>query len=331
MFDHVNWANPEFLYLLLIIPVVIIWYWFKNIKSTAEIKISGIKKFKTIKKDFKVMFRHSLFVLRLAGVIFLIIALARPQTRSSWKNSTTEGIDIVISLDISGSMMAEDFKPNRLEAAKKIGVDFISGRKNDRIGLTIFSGESFTQCPLTTDHAVIKNLMMEVKNGMIEDGTAIGMGLANSVNRLKGSEASSKVIILLTDGVNNMGSIAPLTAGEIAKEYGMRVYTIGIGTKGKAPFPIKTPFGVQYQYEETDVDEPTLTKIADLTGGKYYRATDNQSLKEIYREIDLLEKSKIDVVEYRKKTESFLPLVLMAGLLFLLEFLFRNTIFRSIP
>ena len=331
MFEHINWGNPEFLYLLLIIPVAIIWYWFKNIRNTAEIKISGISKFANNKKDFRVIFRHSLFVLRLAGVIFLIIALARPQTRSSWKNSTTEGIDIVISFDVSGSMLAEDFKPNRLEAAKKIGVDFISGRQNDRIGLVIFSGESFSQCPLTTDHAVVKNLMMEVKNGMIQDGTAIGMGLANAVNRIKESEAISKVIILLTDGVNNSGSIAPLTAGEIAKEFGIRVYTIGIGTKGKAPYPVKTPFGVQYQYEESDIDEPTLTKIADLTGGKYYRATDNQSLKEIYREIDLLEKSKIDVVEYRKKTESFLPLVLMAGLLFMLEFLLRNTIFRSIP
>ena len=331
MFEHINWGNPEFLYLLLIIPVAIIWYWFKNIRNTAEIKISGISKFVANKRDFRVIFRHSLFVLRLAGVIFLIIALARPQTRSSWKNSTTEGIDIVISFDVSGSMLAEDFKPNRLEAAKKIGVDFISGRQNDRIGLVIFSGESFSQCPLTTDHAVVKNLMMEVKNGMIQDGTAIGMGLANAVNRLKESEAISKVIILLTDGVNNSGSIAPLTAGELAQEFGIRVYTVGIGTKGKAPYPVKTPFGIQYQYEESDIDEPTLTKIANLTGGKYYRATDNQSLKEIYREIDLLEKSKIDVVEYRKKTESFLPLVLMAGLLFMLEFILRNTIFRSIP
>ncbi|HET6243662.1 MAG: VWA domain-containing protein [Bacteroidetes bacterium] len=326
-----NWANPEFLYLLLVIPIVITWYWFKNTRSTAEIKISGISKLKAIKRDYKVMFRHSLFVLRLAAVILLIIALARPQTRSSWKNATAEGIDIIISLDVSGSMMAEDFKPNRLEAAKKIAVDFISGRKNDRLGLTIFSGESFTQCPLTTDHAVVKNLMMEVQNGMIKDGTAIGMGLASAVNRLKESEATSKVVILLTDGVNNVGAVAPITAGEIAREFGVRVYTVGIGTKGKAPFPVKTPFGIQYQYEETDVDEPTLTKIAAITGGKYYRATDNQSLKEIYREIDLLEKSKIDVVEYRKKTESFFPLVLMAGLLLMFEFLFRNTLFRSIP
>jgi Ca-activated chloride channel homolog len=331
MFDHIEWANPGFLYLLLILPVALIWYWFKNIRNAAELKISGIRNFRGMKRSPKVLLRHSLFVFRLVAVIFLIFALARPQTRSSWKSSTTEGIDIIMSMDISGSMMAEDFKPNRLEAAKKLGTDFISGRKADRIGLVIFSGESFTQCPLTTDHAVVKNLMMDIQNGMIEDGTAIGMGLANSVNRLKQSEAISKVVILMTDGVNNKGAIAPLTAAEIAREFGIRVYTIGIGTKGQAPFPVKTPFGIQYQYQESDVDEPTLTKIANMTGGKYFRATDNNSLKEIYREIDLLEKSKIDVVEYRKKTESFLPLLAMAALFFLLEFVFRNTYFRSLP
>ncbi|MBA3900906.1 MAG: VWA domain-containing protein [Bacteroidetes bacterium] len=326
-----EWANPAFLYLLLVLPVALIWYWFKNVRNAAELKISGLRNFKGMKRSWKVNLRHSLFLMRLVAVVFLIFALARPQTRSSWSSSTTEGIDIIMAMDISGSMLAEDFKPNRLEAAKKLGTDFISGRKSDRIGLVIFSGESFTQCPLTTDHAVVKNLMMEVQNGMIEDGTAIGMGLANSVNRLKDSEAVSKVVILLTDGVNNRGSIAPLTASEIAKEFGVRVYTVGIGTKGKAPMPVNTPFGVQYQYVDTDVDEPTLTKIAQLTGGKYFRAQDNQGLKDIYREISLLEKSKIDVVEYRKKTESFLPLVAMAAILLLLEFLFRNTYFRSIP
>jgi Ca-activated chloride channel homolog len=331
MFDHIEWANPEVLYLLCLLPIAMIWYWFKNVRSAPELRISGFKNLRGIKKSKKIMFRHSLFILRLSAVSFLIIALARPQTRSSVKNVTTEGIDIMISFDISGSMLAEDFKPNRLEAAKRIGVDFINGRKSDRIGLVIFSGESFTQCPLTSDLAVVKNLMMDVKNGMINDGTAIGMGLANAVNRIKDSEAVSKVVILLTDGVNNMGAIAPLTAAEIASEFGIRVYTIGIGTKGKAPFPVKTPFGVQYQYQESDVDEPTLTKIAQMTGGKYFRAVDNNSLKEIYKEIDLLEKSKIDVIEYRRKTESFLPLVAMALLLFGLEFLFRNTYFRSLP
>jgi Ca-activated chloride channel homolog len=331
MFDHIEWANPIFLYLLLALPIALIWYWFKNVRNAAELKLSGFRNFKGMKRSWKVSLRHSLFLLRLVAVVFLILALARPQTRSSWNSTSTEGIDIVMAMDISGSMLAEDFKPNRLEAAKKLGTEFISGRKSDRIGLVIFSGESFTQCPLTTDHAVIKNLLMEVQNGMIEDGTAIGMGLANSINRLKDSEAISKVVILLTDGVNNRGSIAPLTASEIAMEYGIRVYTVGIGTKGKAPMPVSTPFGTQYQYVDTDVDEPTLTKIANATGGKYFRATDNQSLKEIYREIGLMEKSKIDVIEYRNKTESFLPLVVMAALLLLLEFVLRNSYFKSIP
>jgi Ca-activated chloride channel homolog len=329
--ENVHWQNPEFLYLLFILPIAVIYYWFKNIRSNPEIVISTIAPLKESKKGFRVNFIHSLFILRLVAIVFLIIALARPQTKSSWQNITTEGIDIVLALDISGSMLAEDFKPNRLEAAKKLAIEFISGRKNDRFGLVIYSGESFTQCPLTTDHAIIKNLFMEVKNGMINDGTAIGMGLANAVNRLKDSEAVSKIVILLTDGVNNSGSIPPLTAGEIAREMGVRVYTIGVGTHGEAPTPVRTPLGIQYVNQKVDIDENTLTKIADITGGKYYRATDNKKLKEIYQEIDLLEKSKIDVIEYRKKTESYFPLVIMAALCFLSEFILRHTYFRRIP
>jgi len=332
MLDHITWANPEYLYLLAVLPLAVIWYWFKNIRSNPEIKFSSLRNFEGMKRDWKVIFRHSLFVFRLVAIVFLIIALARPQTKTSWQNVTTEGIDIVISMDVSGSMLAEDFKPNRLEAAKNLALEFIAGRKNDKIGLVIFSGEAFTQCPLTTDHIVVKNLFLDVKNGMINDGTAIGMGLATSVNRLKESEAISKVVILMTDGMNNAGSVPPLTAAEIAKEYGVRVYTIGVGTRGEAPYPVQNPFGIkQYQYQKVDIDEEMMTKIADMTGGKYYRATDNKKLKEIYREIDLLEKSKIDVVEYRKKTESFLPLAIMAALLFLLEFVLGNTIFRNIP
>jgi len=330
--ENVSWNNPEYLYLLFIVPIAVIIYWFKEAKVHPEISLSTFRNFEGIKRNFKVNFRHSLFVLRLAAIVFLIIALARPQMRSSWQNITTEGIDIVIAFDISGSMLAEDFKPNRLEASKKIAIDFISGRKNDRIGLVVFSGEAFTQCPLTTDHTVLRNLFMEIENGMIEDGTAIGMGLGTAINRLKESDAVSKVIILLTDGVNNAGSIAPLTAAELAKDYGIRVYTIGVGTYGTAPFPVKTPFGtIQYQYQEVNIDEATLQQIADMTGGKYYRATGNEKLKEIYREIDLLEKSKIDVLEFRKKTEAFLPLAALAALCILLEFILRNTLFRSIP
>nr|WP_256484255.1 VWA domain-containing protein [Mucilaginibacter flavidus] len=259
----------------------------------------------------------------------LIAALARPQSSLSWQNSTTEGIDIVIASDISGSMLAEDFEPNRMEAGKNIAIDFIKNRPNDRIGLVIFSGESFTQCPLTIDHDVLINLFKDIKNGMIDDGTAIGMGLATAVNRLKESDAKSKVVILLTDGSNNTGSIPPITAAEIAKQFNIRVYTVGLGTKGMAPYPVQTPMGIQYQRVPVDVDEVTLGKIADITGGKYFRATNNSTLKNIYEQIDKLEKAKIDVTQYHKKTEMFLPLVVITLLLLLLEFVLKNTVLKG--
>jgi len=274
-------------------------------------------------------FRHLGIILRSLAIAALILALARPQSSLSWQNSTTEGIDIMIASDISGSMLAEDFQPNRLEAGKNIAIDFIRNRPDDRIGLVIFSGESFTQCPLTIDHDVLINLYADVKYGMIDDGTAIGMGLATAVNRLKGSEAKSKVIILLTDGSNNMGSIPPLTAAEIAKDFGIRVYTVGIGTHGFAPYPVQTPFGVQYQKIPVDVDEGTLTKIANATGGKYFRATDNQTLRNIYDQIDKLEKAKIDVTQFHKKTELFFPFALIALFLLSLEFILKNTLLRG--
>ena len=275
------------------------------------------------------MFRHSGIVLRSLALAALIIALARPQSSLSWQNSTTEGIDIVIASDISGSMLAEDFEPNRMEAGKNIAIDFIKNRPNDRIGLVIFSGESFTQCPLTIDHEVLINLFKDIKNGMIDDGTAIGMGLATAVNRLKESDAKSKVVILLTDGSNNTGSIPPITAAEIAKQFNIRVYTVGLGTKGMAPYPVQTPMGIQYQRIPVDVDEVTLGKIADITGGKYFRATNNSTLKNIYERIDKLEKAKIDVTQYHKKTEMFLPLVVIALLLLLLEFVLKNTVLKG--
>ncbi len=275
------------------------------------------------------MFRHSGIVLRSLALAALIIALARPQSSLSWQNSTTEGIDIVIASDISGSMLAEDFEPNRMEAGKNIAIDFIKNRPNDRIGLVIFSGESFTQCPLTIDHDVLINLFKDIKNGMIDDGTAIGMGLATAVNRLKESDAKSKVVILLTDGSNNTGSIPPITAAEIAKQFNIRVYTVGLGTKGMAPYPVQTPMGIQYQRVPVDVDEVTLGKIADITGGKYFRATNNSTLKNIYEQIDKLEKAKIDVTQYHKKTEMFLPLVVITLLLLLLEFVLKNTVLKG--
>ena len=234
-------------------------------------------------------------------------------------------------MDISGSMLAQDFKPDRIEASKEMAMEFIDGRPNDRIGLVIFSGETFTQCPITTDHAVLKNLFKDIKSGMIDDGTAIGDGLATAVSRLRGSKAISKVIILLTDGVNNMGSLDPLSAAEIAKVYGIRIYTIGIGTTGMAPYPVQTPFGMQIQSIKTDLDEPLLNKIANLTDGKYFRATNNDKLRRIYQEIDKMEKTKIDVTEFRKKKEEFLFLALLAMILLGTEIILRNTIFKNIP
>jgi Ca-activated chloride channel family protein len=243
----------------------------------------------------------------------------------------TEGIDITIALDISTSMLAEDFKPNRLEAAKKAATEFINARINDRIGLVVFSSTSFTQCPITFDHDVLKNLFKSVKSGMIEDGTAIGMGLATAVDRLKDSKAKSKVIILLTDGINNTGIVAPLTAAEIAKTYGVRVYTIGVGTKGKAPYPMQTPFGTQYVNVDVQIDEDVLRKIASTTNGKYFRAVGNKALENIYKEIDKLEKTKIDESVFSRKTEEFLPLAIIAGALLLFEVLFRYFYLRKIP
>jgi Ca-activated chloride channel family protein len=329
LFKSIEFASPGFFWLLLVIPAMVGWYMWRRQKLYGHLNISTIKGFTVPVKSVLPKFRHLEIVLRSLALVVLIIALARPQTSLSWQNTTTQGIDIVIASDISGSMLAEDFKPNRLEAGKDIAINFIKNRPDDRIGLVIFSGESFTQCPLTIDHSVLINLFADVKNGMISDGTAIGMGLATAVNRLKDSEAKSKVIILLTDGANNAGSIPPLTAAEISKQFGIRVYTVGLGTNGYAPYPQQTPMGIQYQRMKVDIDEPTLTKIATTTGGKYFRATDNEALKNIYEQIDKLEKAKIDVTQYNKKTELFLPFALIAALLLLLEFVFKNTLLRG--
>jgi len=264
-------------------------------------------------------------------IAILIIVLARPQSTNSIRNVTTEGIDIVMTLDISSSMLAEDFKPNRLEAAKDVAIQFVSGRHDDKIGLVIFAAESFTQCPLTTDHNVLINLFKDIRVKMLEDGTAIGMGLATAVSRIKESKAKSKVIILLTDGVNNRGEIAPMTAAEIAKTFGVRVYTIGVGTMGMAPYPVQTVFGKQYQQMEVKIDEELLQNIADITDGQYFRATDKNKLKAIYEEIDKLEKTKIEVKEYTKRHEEYLLLVTIAGLLLLIEILLKNTFLKNLP
>jgi Ca-activated chloride channel family protein len=325
---EISFANPEFFWALIIIPIMILWYIFREKKFYGTVKISTISSFKSSPLS---VLRHGLIVLRVIAVGALITALARPQTSLSWQDVTTEGIDIAIALDVSGSMLAEDFKPNRLEASKQVAMDFISERPYDRIGLVIYAGESFTQCPLTTDHDVLLNLFGDIKNGMIEDGTAIGMGLATSVSRLKDSEAISKVAILLTDGSNNRGSIPPVTAAEIAKEFGIRVYTVGVGSNGSARMPMQDQFGrTVYQNVPVKIDEKTLEEIADITDGKYFRATDKESLEQIYKEIDKLEKSKIEVTEYKKKSEKFVPFALLAACLLLIEFLLRNILFKGI-
>ena len=321
--------NTEFFFLLFIPIALLIWYFFKSKKNSSEIVFSdlhSLEKTKTIKNKLI----HLTYLFKICALILLIIALARPQSSTNWEESTTEGIDIILSMDISGSMLAEDLKPNRLEASKEVAMDFISKRANDRVGLVIFSGESFTQCPLTTDHNVLINLFKDVKSGMVEDGTAIGMGLATAVNRLKESDAISKIIILLTDGVNNKGVVAPFTAAEIAKKFGIRVYTIGVGTEGYAPYPFQTPFGIQYQDVEVQIDEETLQNIATVTDGKYFRATNNSKLKEIYKDIDKLEKSKIEVTEFHKRSEEFNKFAIPALLLLVLGFILEKTYLKQL-
>lgn len=328
---EVVYANPKYLYLLLLLIPLIAWYIYKLRKMQATFKMSSSFAFDKAPSTIRVYLRHFPFLLRLAAIALVIIVLARPQSVNSSDVSNSEGIDIVMALDISGTMMAQDFQPTRLEAAKKVAAEFINDRKNDKIGLVVFGGESFTQCPLTTDHRVLLNLLNEVKFGMIEDGTAIGLGLANSVNRLKDSKSKSRVIILLTDGSNNRGQIAPLTAAELAASYGIRVYTIGIGSRGNSTARIMTPSGMQTMQVSGDFDERTLTEIASITSGKYFRATDNTSLKEIYDDINEMEKYHISVNTVTKKKELYMQFALFALALVTLELLLRRTWLRNIP
>ena len=325
-------ANPNYLYLFLLLIPFAVWYVFKQRKEQASLKTSATGVFQTMPKTYKYYLKHLPFILRILGFSLLVIAISRPQKTNSLEQRSIEGIDIVLALDISSSMLAEDLKPNRLEAAKDVAAKFILGRPNDNIALVLFAGESFTQCPLTTDHTALVNLLQTVKCGIIEDGTAIGVGLANSVNRLRNSNAISKVIILLTDGENNRGEITPLHAAEIAKNFGIRVYTIGVGTTNStAPYPFQTQFGVRYQDIKVDIDEPTLKQIAAITGGSYFRASDNKKLSAIYQEIDEMEKTKINVKEYHKKSEEYLLFAFLALLFLLCEVILRNTVLRKIP
>lgn len=332
MFEGVDFLNKEFFWLLLALPLAILWYIFKNKKQTAELKISSLKGFK-ITNSWLPKLKHLLFVLRLLALALLITAIARPQSVDvSTKTKTTRGIDIVMAIDVSASMLAKDLSPNRLEALKEVASDFIKGRPNDRIGLVEYAGESYTKTPITSDKAIVLRSLAIIKyNTIIEGGTAIGMGLATSVNRLKDSKAISKVIILLTDGVNNSGFIDPKIASELAVEYGIKVYTIGLGTNGMALSPVALLPNGQFQYEriQVEIDEKLLTEIANVTGGKYFRATNNKKLEEIYSEINKLEKTEIEEFKFYNYQEKYRSLVLLAGLFLLIELLLRYTVFRS--
>lgn len=332
MFENIEFLNKELFWMLLLLPIALLWYVFKHNKQTAELKISSIIGFKKV-PSFWSNIRHVLFALRFIALGLLITALARPRTVDvSTKTKTTRGIDIIMSIDVSASMLAKDLRPNRLEALKEVAADFIDGRPNDRIGLVEYAGEAFTKTPITSDKSIVQRSLRDIKyNTIIEGGTAIGMGLATSVNRLKDSRAKSKVIILLTDGVNNSGFIDPKIASELAVEYGIKVYTIGLGTNGMALSPIRiNPNGsFQYGRQQVEIDEDLLKEIADVTGGKYFRATNNKKLAEIYNEINKLEKTEIEEKKYYNYEEKYRPLVLLAGLLLLIEILLRNTIFRS--
>jgi len=324
--NDISFASAWAFWLLLLLPLLIVWYVMRHKQMHPELKMSTLAFFDLKNRSAKVKYMHLPFMLRLLALACLIICLARPQSKKSWQDVRTEGIDIVIALDISASMLAQDLKPNRLEAAKDVAIDFIDSRVNDRIGLVIFSGESFTQCPQTTDHAVLKNLFKDIKTGMVNDGTAIGLGLANAINRIKDSKAKSKVIILMTDGVNNSGNIAPLTAAEAAKPFGVRVYTIGVGTRGMAYSPIAVYPNGQYAYDfvKCDIDEPTMKKVASITGGLYFRATDKHSLEKVYAQIDKLEKTIIEEKQYSRKSEWFWPLAVLAFALLVLEYVIKN-------
>jgi Ca-activated chloride channel family protein len=331
MFKDISFAYPIFLYLLILVPLLPVWYWLKGKKKQPSITYSSLNVFKGIPATWKEKFRHTPVILRTFALMCLIIALARPQTFSSGQNIYTEGIDIAMVLDISSSMLAEDLKPNRIDAAKNVIDNFVKDRTSDRIGLVIFSRQAFTQCPLTVDYRVLTNLLSQVKTGMIDDGTAIGNAIADGVNRLKDSHAKSRIIILLTDGVNNAGEIDPLTAAQIAKTFGIRIYTVGVGTRGEAPYPVQTPFGVRYQMVPADIDEGMLQKISDMTGGAYFRATDTKTLQDIYNKIDKLEKSKVEITSYRQATELFYNWLGAGLILILLEFSLSKSVFRKIP
>ena len=331
-----EFANKEYFLLLILLVPYLLWYFLYNKRSEPTMRMSDTFAYMFAHKSFRMHLLHLPMVLRCITYVLLVCILARPQTHNSWDNKTVEGIDIMLAMDVSTSMLAEDLKPNRLEAAKNVAAEFIAGRPNDNIGLTIFAGESFTQCPMTTDHTSLLNMLQSVRTdiaakGIISDGTAIGMGLANAVSRLKSSKAKSKVVILLTDGSNNMGDISPMTSAEIAKSLGIRVYTIAVGTNKVAPYPVPVAGGVQYVNMPVEIDTKTLSSIAEITNGNAYRATNNRELAQIYKDIDKLEKTKMDVKRFSKRYEAYQPFALLAVVVLLLEILLRTTYLRRIP
>lgn len=324
--------NPHILWLLVLLVPMAAYYVYRTMQGGASIDISSTEGFRRAPRTFRYWLRHAPFVLRMAAVAAIVVALARPQDAEELSRTNTEGIDIVLAVDVSGSMLAQDFKPDRLTAAKEVAGSFVADRYGDRIGLVVFAGESFTQSPLTTDQATLQTMLARVRSGVIEDGTAIGMGLATAINRLRESDAKSKVVILLTDGDNNRGSITPLTAADIAAEQGIRVYTIGVGTRGKAPYPAVDMFGNRtFVMQEVTIDEKTLCEIASRTGGRYFRATDKTTLREIYDEINRLEKSRVEVTDTTVYHELFAVWVLAAFALLLLEFLTEKLLLKRIP
>lgn len=323
--------NPWYLLLLLLLIPAIVWYILKHKTAQASMRVSSTEAFDKQPRTYKSYLRHVVFALRMLVIACVIVILARPMTTDSWHKSSTEGVDVIVALDISGSMLSRDFQPNRVEAAKTVAAQFIAGREYDNIGLVVFAGEGFTMCPMTTDHAVLLNLLKDVDCGMLVDGTAVGDGLATAVNRIKDGPAKSKTIILLTDGTNNAGVVDPVTAAEIARSYGIRVYTIGVGTKGMAPSPVMTPYGIRYQNMPVEIDEDKLRQIASIGDGQYFRATDENVLKSVFAEIDEMEKTKLSVQQFSRREEAYMPWAIAAMLLLAIEIILRYTLLRNVP
>lgn len=333
MLRHYEPGQPEWRWALAAPPLLLLLYLWRLRRSRARVRLSTTHAFAALPVGLAARVRHVPFGAALLGLALLLLSMMRPQSRDDWQDVRTEGIDIIIALDVSASMLAKDLRPDRLEASKAVAMRFIDDRPNDRIGLVIYEGEAFTQCPLTTDHNVLKDLFKATRSGLIQGGTAVGMGLATALNRLRESDAKSRVVILLTDGVNNAGTVHPLDAAQIAAELGVRVYTIGVGTRGKALSPVAIYPNGQYKFDmvEVEIDDGMLTKVAETTGGRYFRATDERKLEEIYKEIDRLEKTRIKVTEHSRRNEEYFPLVLAGGCLLVLAFVMDRNLLRTSP